>query len=114
MGKQWLTRLSFQWFVIHKAPDVIIETAKLTLNCQEGFRIADCGIDLEAIANDSVVLQQRRDLALVVSSDFLWIEAVESGAVVVTLAKNGFPTEPGLSSFENQKLEETRVVVNGY
>ena len=59
-------------------------------------------------------VQQRRDLALIVFGDLRGIETVESGAIVVAFAENSFPTEPRLSSFENQKLKQTIVVVNGH
>src|ERR1051325_4704328 len=112
MRSKWLPGLSSQRFVIDEVPNVISEAAKLTLHCKERFCVADCGIDFETIANDPFVVQQRRDLSLIVFGDLLWIEAIESGAVVVALAKNGFPTESRLSSFENQKLKQTRIVMN--
>lgn len=114
MGSEGFAAFSPYRLIFHETPNVVVEAAKLALHCQERFCVSDGGIDLEAITNDAGILQKRRDFALVVFGDLLWIETVESGAIVVTLAKNGFPTEPRLSSFENQKLKKTLVVVNGH
>src|SRR6185369_7564983 len=84
------------------------------LQLTKSVRIRNGGIDLQPIANYPRVVQQRRDLSFVVTRDLRRIETVERLAIVVTFAQDCFPTQSGLCAFENQKLKQTRVVVNGH
>jgi len=103
---------AFQRLAVYEAPDVFIKAAEFALHCEKSDGVADRGVDLELIADDAVVRQQRCDLTLIVLCDFLRVEAVECGAIVIAFSEDGFPAKTGLSSFENQKLKETVVVVN--
>src|ERR1043165_468121 len=71
---EWLVRLSFQWLAVDEPPDVGVEAAELALHFEKGDGVGDGGVDLETIADDTVVIQQRRDLLLVVTRDFLRVE----------------------------------------
>src|SRR6185369_6747986 len=103
-----------QRLAVDEAPDVSVETAKLALHFAKTVRVRNGGIDLQPVANYPRVVQQRRDLSFVVTRDFRRIETVERLAIVVTFAQDCFPTQSGLCAFENQKLKQTRVVVNGH
>ena len=98
---------------VNKSPDVRVETAELLLYVQKSFGILNRGRDLQAIANDSFVREQLLNPALIVSCDLSRVEIVESAPVILAFSQNRFPAEPGLRTFENQKLEQCPIVVNG-
>ena len=95
----------------HELPDVFVERTKRLLDVEEGFRIAYRGCDFEPVANDAGVAQQAFELAPIVASDALRVEAIEGGAVVLAFLQDGVPAETGLRAFENEELEESAVIV---
>src|ERR1044072_6808703 len=56
-GCNRLSGFALQRLPVYKAPDVFIEAAKLLLHFQKRSGIGHCGIDLESIADDAVVVQ---------------------------------------------------------
>src|SRR5262249_49169513 len=88
-----------------------IKAAELVLHRKERFRIGNRGIDLQAIADDALVLEQPGDFALAVFCDFARVKTVIGGAIVLALAENRVPAEAGLRALENQKLEQPTVIV---
>ncbi len=102
------------WLVVYEAPDVLIETTKLLLYFEEGLGVLNCGCDFQTVADNTGIVEELFDFALIVVGDAGRIELVESGAVVFSLAKDRFPAQSRLCAFENQELKEHSVIVLGH
>ena len=63
--------------VIYKGPDIAVKTAKFRLDLQESICIGDKGPDLEVVADNFLVLQQRLDFGLVIAGHQVRIEPVK-------------------------------------
>src|SRR5262249_42543609 len=72
----------------------------------------DGTIDLEAVANDSWILQQGALLLSVVPCDPPCSEAIKDFAIARTLAQNRDPAQTGLRALKNPKLKKCVVIVN--
>jgi hypothetical protein len=92
-------------------PDIGIEAAKLLHHREKGLRVADGRRNLQPVAHDAGVAEQRVYFALTIARDNGRIEIVEYFAVALALAQDGVPAEAGLRAFEHQKLEQQPVVV---
>ena len=99
------------WPPTDKLPDISIEAAHLFLDGEEGVRVLDGGRDLQSVSHDTGVGQQALNFAWRVASDTNGVEAVKDGPIVSALPQNGVPTQTGLRSFEDEKLEQRPVVV---
>jgi len=97
-----------------KGPEVAIERAELLLHGEKGLRVRDCGGDLQAVAHDTRVGEEARDLAGVVTRDLPGVEIIEGAAVVFALVQDCGPTEPGLGALEDEELEQRAVVMQGH
>ena len=69
-------------------------------------------VDLEPVTHDAGVRQQLLHLSGAVLGNGLDLEVVEGGPIRLPLPQDGLPAEAGLRPFENEKLEESPVVVN--
>ena len=70
------------------------------------------GCDLQAVAHDAGVRQQRRrSWRRHRARHLARVEAVEGLAIVVALVQDGGPAQARLRAFENQELEEHPVIV---
>ncbi len=96
-----------------KLPDVAVKTSKFFLNRQEGFGILDRRIDLETIADNSLISQQLPLFSGIIFRYFFRIEAAESRPIILPLAQNRVPTKAGLRSLKNQKFEKHAIVMLG-
>src|SRR5262249_34427545 len=94
-----------------KLPQVGIEAAEFLLHRQERFRVGNRGIDLQAIADDALVVEQPGDFTFAVLCDFARVKPVIGGAIMFALTENRVPAEAGLGALENQKLEQPIVIV---
>ena len=70
------------------------------------------GIDLQPIAYDSFIRQQPRDIALAELRNALRLEALERFPIILALAQNRVPAQPGLRSLERDKLEPPPIVMH--
>ena len=104
--------LSSDRLAVNESPHVSIEAAELLLNCQESLSVPNRGVDLQSVADDASVSEKFCDSPLIVFRDLARIEVVERDPIIVALAQNRFPTQPGLRAFEDQKLEERAIVMN--
>jgi hypothetical protein len=95
-----------------KLPDVAVEAAELFLHSEERFRVADCGRDLQLVANNPGIGQQLCDLLLIEARDAARIKTAECTAIVLAFIENRVPAQPGLSAFEDEKLKERPIIVN--
>jgi hypothetical protein len=102
-----LTRLA-----AHEAPDEPVEAAQLRPQGQEGAGVLDDPGDLEPVADDAGIGEERPDPGRAVGGDLPRIEAIEGPAVARPLPEDGDPREAGLGALEAQELEEPAVVVN--
>ena len=96
-----------------KSPDIGVKTAGLFLDIEKGPGILHRRLDLEPIPHDAGVGQQPFDLAGSVAGNASGLEVVKRGPVVGPLLENRIPTQTGLSTLQDEKLEQGPVVVNG-
>src|SRR5208282_5789218 len=80
-------------------PDVGIETAKLLLHREKRLRVCNRCVNLEPIAHDAGILEQRARLALSVFRDLARVEAIVCGPVFVALAQDRVPAQSSLRPF---------------
>src|SRR3989338_11611583 len=99
------------WLAINEAPDEGIETAELALHVEKLLRVGYCRMYLQAIAHDSRILQQRFYFTCVIAGNARRIEIIESGPVILAFAQDGYPAQPGLRAFENEKFKQGLIVV---
>src|SRR3954447_20422137 len=66
-------------------PDVTVKPAELVPQLQEGARILDRGLDLQAIADNRGVSEKLLHPFRIVPRDFLGVEVVERLAVILAL-----------------------------
>jgi len=78
---------------------------------EERLGVGHRGRDLELVADDAGVLQQRIVLALGVAGHLLGIETVVRSAVVFPLVQHRAPREAGLHALEDEEFEERGIVV---
>src|SRR5205814_4987788 len=95
----------------HEAPEKGAERAALPLEREECPGVADGGSDLLAVADDSRVLEELRDLATIVASHALRVEPVERLEEAGALMQNDAPGEPGLEAVEHELREQVPVAV---
>ncbi len=62
------------------------------------------------MADDAVILEQAFDVALAETRDPVEIEAMERGAEIPALGKDGAPAESGLETLQVQFLEQATIV----
>ena len=91
---------------IHESPDVAVEAAEFLLHFEERLRVGDRRGNLETIAHDARIAQQRGNPGGIVARHFARIEIVESLAVGRALLQNRDPAQTGLRPFENEELEQ--------
>ncbi len=101
-----------EWVVIHKAPDVAIEAAKLALDSDKPSRVGDRGTDLSRVPNNARIGHQLLDFALVVSGHNHGVELSVEPTVVRSPLENCQPAQARLRGLQNEKLEMLPVVVN--
>src|SRR3970282_1345888 len=94
-------------------PDEGVETAKLLLDSQKRLCILDGRHNLQLVADDPNVRQQGLYLSRIVTRYFLRIKPVEGCPVVLPLLEHSQPRESSLRSLEDEKLEESSIVVLG-
>src|SRR5882724_2279442 len=87
---------------IDEAPLVRVEASELRLDFEKRLGVLDRRFDLRAVAHDTRVSQQRRDLPFVVTGDLLGIEAVEGAPVGIPLPEDRAPTQSRLRSLEDE------------
>ena len=94
-----------------EAPEESVEAAELRPQREVGAGIRDAPRDLEPIADDAGIGEERADLGRVVAGHLPGIEAVEGAPVGRALPENRDPGEAGLGALEAEELEEPAVVV---
>ena len=96
---------------VDEAPEILIEAAEFLLHLQEGCGIADRGLNLQPIADNTSILKQPTHVTGIKSSNFLGIKLGKSPAIRLTLLQNGFPTQSGLGPIEHNELKELLILV---
>jgi len=76
---------------VHELPDVRVERAEGVLHRQKAARVLHGGVDLQLVADDAGIGQQRRDLSVVVARDERRVKAVERPAIPLAPLENGQP-----------------------
>jgi hypothetical protein len=94
-------------FAIHEPPDAGIEAAELVLRLQKCFGALYGCRDLQAIADDSCIRHQGCRFALRVAGDLAGVEVVEGDALVLPLAQNRQPAQPGLRAFDDKEFGQS-------
>src|SRR5215472_11319023 len=95
----------------HELPYVGIEAAELLLHRKERLRVGNRGIDLQANADDALVVEQAGDFALAVFCDLARVKPVIGGSIVLALAENRVPAKAGLGALKDQELEQFTIIV---
>src|ERR1700733_9687943 len=101
----------YQRLSTEKLPDVSIEASEFLLNGQKCLSVLHRRANLEPVAYDSFIGQQRRNLRLVVARHLTRIESIECGAVSRPLLEDSDPAQAGLRSFQDQQLKQCAVIV---
>src|SRR5882757_6717867 len=87
-------------------PQVAVEGAELALHREERPRVADGGLDLQAVTHDAGIAAQGRAAACIKARDLARLEAGERAAVAGALAQDGRPRQARLRALEGQHLEQ--------
>src|SRR6516164_3281647 len=72
-----------------KLPNIGVEAAAFSLHGQEGACVGDGGFNLEAVAYDARVFQERADFFRVIARDALRIKMIEDFTVAGSFAQDG-------------------------
>lgn len=97
-----------------KAPDVIIETAKLSLNFKKCFRIIDCRFYLQPVTDDALIIKQFVVFLIIIDCNFPGIKASKCPAVPFTPVKYCLSAKSGLSAIEYYVFKPPGIVMYGY
>src|SRR5262249_24333193 len=95
---------------VEEIPQQGRESRTLVHDLEIGARGEHSAFDLRAVAHDTRIGHQPRDLCRAVARDFPRIEAVERAAEILALAQDGDPGEAGLKAVEHELLVERAVV----
>lgn len=79
------------WLAADELPDVFVERSELSLHIKKGFCILDCGVNLQAVANDARIGQKLGLFGFVVLGDTFWIEVIEGFAVIIAFIEDRRP-----------------------
>src|SRR3979490_533601 len=93
-------------------PQVAVKVAELTLHREERPRIADGGLDLQAVTHDAGIAAQGRAAACIKARDLARLEVGERAAVADALAQDGRPRQARLRALEGEHLEQQSVIVH--
>src|SRR5712671_526667 len=93
-------------------PQVAVEGAELALHREERPRVADGGLDLQAVTHDAGIAAQGRAAACIKARDLARLEAGERAAVAGALAQDGRPRQARLRALEGEHLEQQSVIVH--
>src|SRR5262249_47233131 len=85
---------------VHDAPDVRVERTVLALNFEERARVDHRRSHLQAVAYDTGILEQPRDVPFREARDSRGIEIAKCIAVGLALLENREPRQPGLGAVE--------------
>jgi hypothetical protein len=92
-------------------PEEGVGSARLVAEREEGPRILDRALDLETVADDAGIGEERPHLGRSIGRHLRGIEVREGAAIVLALLEDGGPGEPRLRALEDQELEEPPLVV---
>src|SRR5262245_43500971 len=95
-----------------EGPQVLRKAAELFLHGEHTARVADGGLDLEAVADDPRELHQPLDGSLVEARDALRVELRKRLAVAGALVQDRGPGQTRLRALEDQELELRAIVVD--
>src|SRR6185503_6106209 len=91
-------------------PDVGGQRAELVAQGGSAFRVVDRRLDLAAVPDDALVLQETRHVARPEPGDAIDVEPGKRLAERGALAENRQPAQAGLKAFEADLLEEAAIV----
>jgi len=97
----------------HKLPDVGIKASELLLHFEKCLGVPDGRFNLQPITDDAGIGQQLLDFLPAVAGNHKRVKAIKRHAVVLSLLQDGVPTQASLGAFQNKKLEEPLVIVQG-
>ena len=75
--------------MVHKLPEIGVETAKFRLYRKKSVRIGDKGPDLQVIADNTLVLQQGLDFGFIITGHLIRIEPVKCLTIGRPFIQNG-------------------------
>ena len=105
--------LILERLAVHEPPDVTIEAAEFLLDREERPGVGNNGFDLEPVAHDPGLVEQRGRLLSPEPCDLRRVETGEHGPVVLALAKDGVPAQSRLCAFEREELEPPAIIALG-
>ena len=92
-------------------PEIAAEGAELLLQGEKCPGVAHRGVDLQPVADDAGISQQRGAAACIEARHLDGIEAGEGLSIGRALAQDGGPRQPGLCALEREHLEQMAVIV---
>src|SRR5882724_75841 len=95
-----------------EAPRVAVEAPELPRHREQGPGVGHGALDLEPVANDAGIAQQPGHARRGESGDPRRIKLLDDLAITGALPEDGFPTQAGLSTLQDQKFEEQPVIVH--
>ena len=98
--------------VTGETPDVLIKAAELFLHLEKTPRVGDGAFDFQAIADNTLIFHQARDIRVIESGDLTRIEVLERLAKVIALSQDGNPAQPRLEALQDQHLEYLSIVMD--
>ncbi len=94
------------------APDKLRQRAFLFHHLLRLPRIVDHCLNLAAMPDDPLVLEQPLDVALGEAGNLVEIKPAKSGAKVLALGEDGSPAQPGLETLQAQLLKQPPIVAD--
>lgn len=100
-------------FPTNETPGIFCKASEFFLDDEKDLSVTDSRSYLQAVADDANVFDETVDISSSESSNLFWIKTSEGFPISLTPLQDRFPRESGLSTFEDEELEEDVVVSNG-
>jgi hypothetical protein len=100
--------------VIDESPYESVERPPFALDRERRFGILNRRLDLQTIAHNARVLEQRSDISRGECCQSRDMKTSECPPVRGALAKDGRPAQAGLSALEHEEFEQPPVAVFGH
>ena len=88
------------------------KAAKLFLDGDEKFGIADSRLDLEPVSDNALVLHEPFNILLSHLGDFIDIKVIKCFSIPFSFTQYGDPAQASLGTFQSKELKEKPVVRN--
>src|SRR5690606_30745064 len=83
------------------------------LGLQKGLGVGNGGMDLQAVADNSRVLQKGLDLLWSIGRYLQGVKTVKGLPEILPFSKDGDPAQAGLKTFQGEKFEKAAILPQG-